>query len=99
MLHAKTENDLSFCRSVQVMTEPPKTQPNAYHNYSLEANKMTNDVQRDQSAPTLQLKKTVGVQPLPTTAASPPTEPSFISFTVTKMPGTETSLKCRRNAI
>lgn len=76
--------------SVQVISETPHTpKPNAYHNYSSEANEMTNDVQRDQSLPALQQqqKNTVAVGPLPTSVTAPPTEPPFISFPATKTPG------------
>ncbi|XP_040917837.1 angiopoietin-related protein 6 isoform X2 [Toxotes jaculatrix] len=74
-------------QSSLVMTEPPKSQSNVHPNYSSEANEMTNDVQRDQSAPPLQQEKTRGVHSLPTTTANTPTDPPFISFPVTKTPG------------
>lgn len=77
-----------LCRSVQVMTEPPKSQSNVHPNYSSEANEMTNDVQRDQSAPPPQQEKTRGGPSLPITTANTPTDPPFISFPVTKTPGT-----------
>uniref|UniRef100_A0A8D2ZRY1 Fibrinogen C-terminal domain-containing protein n=3 Tax=Scophthalmus maximus TaxID=52904 RepID=A0A8D2ZRY1_SCOMX len=48
---------------------------------------MTNDVQRDQSAPPPQQEKSEGVQSLPSTTANTPTDPPFISFPVTKTPG------------
>lgn len=67
-----------------VTTEPPRTQSN---NYSSEANKMTNDVQRDQSALPPQQEKTTGGNAFPTTTANTATEPPFISFPVTKSPG------------
>ncbi|XP_069571665.1 angiopoietin-related protein 6 [Brachyistius frenatus] len=70
-----------------VMTEPPKTQSNAHPNYSSDASEMTNDVQRDQSAPQPQQDKTGGVQSIPATITSTPTDPPYISFPVTKTPG------------
>lgn len=76
-----------FCVK-QVTTEPPKSQPNVHRNYSSEANEMSNDVQRDQSAPPLQEAKRGGVHSLPTTTTNPPTDPPFVSFPVTKTPGT-----------
>lgn len=75
------------------MTEPPKSQSNVHPNYSSEAKEMTNDVQRDQSAPPPQQEKSEGVQSLPSTTANTPTDPPFISFPVTKTPGTYMS-KC-----
>uniref|UniRef100_A0A8D3EDA2 Fibrinogen C-terminal domain-containing protein n=1 Tax=Scophthalmus maximus TaxID=52904 RepID=A0A8D3EDA2_SCOMX len=69
------------------MTEPPKSQSNVHPNYSSEAKEMTNDVQRDQSAPPPQQEKSEGVQSLPSTTANTPTDPPFISFPVTKTPG------------
>ena len=93
-LYRGTEEVCDFfflCWSGQVMTEPPKIQSNVHPNYSSEANEMTNDVQRDQSAPPPQKKKTEGVHSLPTTTANMPTDPPFISFPVTKTPGTSTS--------
>lgn len=77
-----------FVFSGQVATEPPKRQSNVHPNYSSEANEMTNDVQRDQSAPPPRREKTVGAHSLPSTTANTPTEPPFISFPVTKTPGT-----------
>ncbi|XP_069004948.1 angiopoietin-related protein 6 [Embiotoca jacksoni] len=70
-----------------VMTEPPKTQSNVHPNYSSDASEMTNDVQRDQSAPQPQQDKTGGVQSIPATITSTPTDPPYISFPVTKTPG------------
>ncbi|KAJ0001268.1 hypothetical protein NQD34_006288 [Periophthalmus magnuspinnatus] len=72
-----------------VATEPPKPpNPSVYHNYSSDANEMTNDVQRDQSLPAAQQQEnSMLVGPLPTTAADALTEPPFISFPVTKTPG------------
>ncbi|KAG8006872.1 Angiopoietin-related protein 2 [Nibea albiflora] len=70
-------------QSSLVTTEPPKSQSNVHPNYSSEANEMTNDVQRDQSAP--QQEKTA--HSLPTTTANAPTDPPFVSFPVTKTPG------------
>lgn len=84
------KNSFHSTPSVQVISQPPNTsKPNVYHNYSSEANEMDNDVQRDQSLPTIQHQQenTVAVGPLPTTATDPPTEPPFISFPVTKTPG------------
>ncbi|KAK1877631.1 Angiopoietin-related protein 2, partial [Dissostichus eleginoides] len=68
-----------------VTSEPPKSQPNVDRNYSSEAKEITNDVQRDQSALPPQQEKTV--LSLNTTTANTPTDPSFISFPVTKTPG------------
>ncbi|XP_053193700.1 angiopoietin-related protein 6 [Scomber japonicus] len=65
-----------------VATKPPKS-----HNDSSEANEMTNDVQRDQSAAPPQKETTVGAHSLPATTASTPTDPPFISLPVTKTPG------------
>ncbi len=70
----------------QVITEAPQSPSNVHPNYSSEANEMTNDVQRDQSAPPPQKDKTVHSSP--TTTANTPTDPPFISFPVTKTPGT-----------
>lgn len=75
-----------FCFALwceQVATKPPKS-----HNDSSEANEMTNDVQRDQSAAPSQKETTVGAHSLPATTASTPTDPPFISLPVTKTPGT-----------
>ncbi|KAM3863456.1 angiopoietin-related protein 6 [Diretmus argenteus] len=66
-------------RSLLVTTEPSRTQSNAQPNYSSEANKMTNDVQRDQSA--------AQPQPLPTATANIHMDPPLISIPVTKNPG------------
>ncbi|XP_058509787.1 angiopoietin-related protein 2-like [Solea solea] len=74
-------------QSSVVVTEPPKIQPNVHRNYSSEANEMTNDVQRDQSAPPQQQETTGRVHSLPRTTANTPTDPPFISFPVTKTPG------------
>ncbi|KAM9843110.1 angiopoietin-related protein 6 [Aulostomus maculatus] len=65
-------------------TEPPKSPSNVHPNYSSEANEMTNDVQRDQSAPPQQQENTVL---FPITTASTPTDHPFISYPVTKTPG------------
>lgn len=81
-----TDNGVLFlCRFGQVTTAPLKSQPNVHPNYSSEANEMTNDVQRDQSAPLLQQEQTV--PSLPTTPSNTPTDPPFVSFPVTKTPG------------
>lgn len=78
---------LFLCWSGQVTTEPPnQSQSNVHPNYSSEANQMTNDVQRDQSAPPAQQEKKV--HSLLTTTANTPTDPPFISFRATKTPGT-----------
>ncbi|XP_008281310.1 angiopoietin-related protein 6 isoform X2 [Stegastes partitus] len=74
-------------QSSLVLTEPPKSQSVVHPNYSSEAIEMTNDVQRDQSAPPPQQAHTGGVPSLPTTTPSTPTEPPFVSFPVTKTPG------------
>uniref|UniRef100_A0A668AYU5 Fibrinogen C-terminal domain-containing protein n=1 Tax=Myripristis murdjan TaxID=586833 RepID=A0A668AYU5_9TELE len=50
----------SSCLCVCVTTEPPRTQSNVQPNYSSEANEMTNDVQRDQSALPPQQDNTMG---------------------------------------
>lgn len=76
------------CWSTQVMTEPAKSHSGLHRNYSSEADQMTNDVQRDQSASPHQQEKAGGVHSLPATTANTPTEPPFISFPVTKTPGT-----------
>lgn len=68
------------------MTEPPKGHSNAHPNYSSEANEMTNDVQRDQSASPPQQEE--AAHSLSTTMSNAPTDPPFISFPVTKTPGT-----------
>ncbi|TNN40047.1 Angiopoietin-related protein 2 [Liparis tanakae] len=68
-----------------VTTEPPKSQSNVHPNLSSDARETANDVQRDQSALPAQQDK--AVVPLPNTTASSPTDPSFISFPVTKTPG------------
>lgn len=49
---------------------------------------MTNDVQRDQSALPPRQAKPVEANSLPNTTANTPTDPPFISFPVTKTPGT-----------
>ncbi|XP_044036574.1 angiopoietin-related protein 6 [Siniperca chuatsi] len=73
-------------QSSLVTTEPPnQSQSNVHPNYSSEANKMTNDVQRDQSASPPEQEKTV--HSLPTTTANTPTDLPFINFPVTKIPG------------
>lgn len=85
-LHTGTETVvLSLCWSAQVTNEPPKIQSNMHPNYSSEANEMTNDVQRDQSAPPRQQDKTAHY--IPSTTAHTPTDSPFISFPVTKNPG------------
>ncbi|XP_008414241.1 angiopoietin-related protein 6 [Poecilia reticulata] len=68
------------------MTEPPKNRSNDHRNYSVKATILTNDVQRDQSAPLHQLQaETVGDQPFST--ISPPTELPLVGFPLTKSPG------------
>ncbi|XP_047427775.1 angiopoietin-related protein 6 [Mugil cephalus] len=74
-------------QSSLVTTEPPKSQPNVHPNYSSEPNEMTNDVQRDQSAPPLREAKRVGTHSFPTTTTNTPTDLPVISFPVTKTPG------------
>lgn len=81
MLHRAKECDFCFA---QVPTEPPKSHSNVHPNYSSEGNEMTNDVQRDQSASSLQDKTAPDIA---TTAASTSTHPPFISLPVTKSPG------------
>ncbi|KAM6966355.1 angiopoietin-related protein 6 [Tautogolabrus adspersus] len=71
--------------SGQVTTEPPQSHTNMHPNYSSDANEMTNDVQRDQSAPPTQKENTANF--IPSTTANTPTDPPFISFPVTKTPG------------
>ncbi|XP_065820448.1 angiopoietin-related protein 6 [Labrus bergylta] len=71
--------------SGQVTTEPPQSQSNMHPNYSSDTNEMTNDVQRDQSAPPTQKEKTADF--IPSTTANTPTDSPFISFPVTKTPG------------
>ena len=84
--HIGTESAvLVMSCSPQVTTEPPKSPSSVHPNYSSEANEMTNDVQRDQSAPVPPHENTV--HSLPSTTASTPTDPPFISFPVTKTPG------------
>lgn len=75
----------SLCWFGQVTSAPPKTQPNVHPNYSSGASEMTNDVQRDQSAPALQPDP--AVHSLPDAPSNTPTDPPFISFPVTKTPG------------
>ncbi|XP_037834460.1 angiopoietin-related protein 6 isoform X2 [Kryptolebias marmoratus] len=65
----------------QVMTDPTKSQLNEHHNYSSDANKMTNDVQRDQSAASPLQEKTGGV------SLGAPTNTPFVNLPVTKSPG------------
>lgn len=84
--NTRTHSVLFLCWSGQVTAEPPQSHSNVNPNYSSEANQMTNDVQRDQSAPPLRQEKTA--HSLPTTTANAPTDPPFISFPVTKTPGT-----------
>uniref|UniRef100_A0A3Q1FAD3 Angiopoietin-like 6 n=1 Tax=Acanthochromis polyacanthus TaxID=80966 RepID=A0A3Q1FAD3_9TELE len=74
-------------QSSLVLTEAPKSQSMLHPNYSSEVNEMTNDVQRDQSAPPPQQANTGRVPSLPNTTPSAPTDPPFISFPVTKSPG------------
>lgn len=85
-------NNCCFCFvfrwSEQEMTELPKGQSSVHRNYSSEANEMTNDVQRDQSVPLPQQAKRKGISSLPTTTTSTPTDAPFVSFPVTKSPGT-----------
>ncbi|KAM9391583.1 angiopoietin-related protein 6 [Pholidichthys leucotaenia] len=73
--------------SSQVKTESLKSQSNVHPNYSSDTKEMANDVQRDQSAPPPQSKKTGGVHSFPSAPISTPTEPPFISFPVTRTPG------------
>nr|XP_015803989.2 angiopoietin-related protein 6 [Nothobranchius furzeri] len=63
-----------------VMTEATDSRSKEHHNYSSEVNKGPNDVQRDQSATSLQTKPE---------EAHPraPTETPFVSFLATKSPG------------
>ncbi|XP_075894726.1 angiopoietin-related protein 6 [Nelusetta ayraudi] len=77
--------DSSQSQAPEVTSAPLKTQPNLHPNYSSEAAEMTNDVQRDQSAPPLQPDKTL--HSLPAAPSNTPTDPPFISFPVTKTPG------------
>ena len=89
-LYTGTEVAVLFLSwSDQVMTEPPKIQSNVHPNYSSEASEMTNDVQRDQSAPPPQQEKIERVHNLPST--NTPTAPPFISSPATKTPGTHKS--------
>uniref|UniRef100_A0A3B3ZA82 Fibrinogen C-terminal domain-containing protein n=1 Tax=Periophthalmus magnuspinnatus TaxID=409849 RepID=A0A3B3ZA82_9GOBI len=75
-------------KQCQCKNSPHTTVVSVYHNYSSDANEMTNDVQRDQSLPAAQQQEnSMLVGPLPTTAADALTEPPFISFPVTKTPG------------
>lgn len=74
-------------QSSLVLTEAPKSQSILHPNYSSEVNEMTNDVQRDQSAPPPQQANPGRVHSLPTTTPSAPTDPPFVSFPVTKAPG------------
>ncbi|KAM4531022.1 angiopoietin-related protein 6 [Odontesthes bonariensis] len=89
-LIAQLENQCE-CRdsspSSPAMTEAPESRSNVHRNYSSEANKMTNEVQRDQSAPPLQQAKTGGVPSVPTITTSISTDAPFVSFPVTKSPG------------
>lgn len=78
---------MSMCRSGQVAADPPKSQSNVHPNYSSDASKTTNDVQRDQSVPPQQQENTVGVHSPVATIATTPTDQPFISFPVTKTPG------------
>ncbi|XP_068606084.1 angiopoietin-related protein 6 [Brachionichthys hirsutus] len=72
-------------QSSLVTTEPPKSRPNVHPNRSSEVKEVSNDVQRDQSASTLQQDRTA--PSLPTAAADTQTEPPFIGFPITKTPG------------
>ncbi|XP_036944949.1 angiopoietin-related protein 6 [Acanthopagrus latus] len=74
-------------QSTLVTTEPPKSPSNVHPNYSSEASEMTNDVQRDQSAPSPPQQQEKPAHSVPTTTAHTPTDPPFISFPVTKTPG------------
>ncbi|XP_067333437.1 angiopoietin-related protein 6 isoform X3 [Channa argus] len=75
-------------QSSLVTTGPTKRESNVNSNNSSEANGMTNNVQRDQSAPPPQQGETAEGHSLPTIATTnTPTDPPFISFTVTKTPG------------
>lgn len=92
VLNTGTENDVLFLAwSRQVTTEPPKSPPNVHPNYSSAASEMTNDVQRDQSAPSTPQQQEKPAHSVPTTTAHTPTDPPFISFPVTKTPGTSVS--------
>ncbi|XP_034046090.1 angiopoietin-related protein 6 [Thalassophryne amazonica] len=73
--------------SFVVTTESSKKQSNARPNYTSDANVMTSNVQRDQSAAPPQQDKTAGVNSLPTATANTPTELPLISFPTTKTPG------------
>lgn len=86
-----TENGVLVLFCEQVTSEPPKSSSNVHPNYSSEAKEITNDVQRDQSAPPPKQGKAGGVPSLPTTTDNTPTGPPFISFPVTKTPGTPMS--------
>ncbi|CAL8303363.1 unnamed protein product [Merluccius merluccius] len=71
-----------------VTPEPARTQTQAQSNYSSVAGEMTNDVQRDQSAPPSQKDQPTGRATVPAaTTASAPTDHPFISFPITKTPG------------
>lgn len=70
----------------QVTTAAPKSPSNVHHSNGSEANEMSNDVQRDQGASPLQKEKTA--HDVTAAAANAPTEPPFLSFPVTKTPGT-----------
>ncbi|XP_068193336.1 angiopoietin-related protein 6 [Antennarius striatus] len=71
-------------QSSLVTTEPPKKRPHMHLNSS-EVKEVSNDFQRDQSASLQQQDKMV--PSLPSTTASSPTDPPFISFPITKTPG------------
>lgn len=70
----------------QGTTAAQNSPSNVHHRNSSEANKMSNDVQRDQGASLLQKEETA--HSVAATAANAPTEPPFLSFPVTTTPGT-----------
>ncbi|KAJ3600466.1 hypothetical protein NHX12_031447 [Muraenolepis orangiensis] len=71
-----------------VTPEPARSRSQAHSNDSSEAaGDMSNDVQRDQSAPPSQDDKPVERTSVPMTTASTPTDHPFISFPITKTPG------------
>ncbi|XP_028311327.1 angiopoietin-related protein 6 [Gouania willdenowi] len=74
-------------QSSLVTTESTRIRSNVHPTYSSDANQMTNDVQRDQSAPLPQQEKPAGVNSLLTPTTSSPTDTPLVSFPVTKSPG------------
>ncbi|XP_041856431.1 angiopoietin-related protein 6 isoform X2 [Melanotaenia boesemani] len=74
-------------QSSLALTKTPGSRTDVHHNNSSETNKISKDVQRDQSVFPSQQAKPREAPSLPSTTTSTSTDAPFISFPVTKSPG------------